>query len=129
MLRDQKNSKKQGDVGHGIAIGWFASNGYTVCIPLTDSQDYDLVVDNGNGLKKVQVKTTYYKSKYGVYQVNLKVCGGNKSSSTVKRFCQSFADYVFVVTEDGMKYLIPTSVIKAENALNLGHDKDKFLVG
>ena len=41
-LRGQKNSKKQGDIGLGIAIGWFATQGYTVCVPLTDSQDYDL---------------------------------------------------------------------------------------
>ena len=30
-----KNSKKQGDVGMGVAIGWFAADGYTVCVPLT----------------------------------------------------------------------------------------------
>jgi hypothetical protein len=36
---DRTNPRKQVDVGLGRAIGWFASNGYTVALPLTDSQD------------------------------------------------------------------------------------------
>jgi hypothetical protein len=70
----QKNSKKQGDVGMGVAIGYFAARGITVCIPLTDSQDYDLVIDLDDVLKKVQVKTT--TSKAGTrrgYDVHLRV--------------------------------------------------------
>jgi hypothetical protein len=43
MLTGHKNTKKQGDVG--LAIGWFTSQGHTVCVHLTDSQDYDLVVE------------------------------------------------------------------------------------
>lgn len=58
MFNNAGNSKQQGDVGLGAAIGWFTSKGYTVCIPLTDSQDYDLVVETKGKLEKVQVKTT-----------------------------------------------------------------------
>lgn len=53
-----KNTKKQGDYGLGSAISYFTSQGYNISIPLTDSQDYDLVVEDTAGfLKKVQVKT------------------------------------------------------------------------
>ena len=52
-----RNTKKQGDVGLGAAIAFFSNLGYTVATPLTDSQNYDLVVDMDEGLKKVQVKT------------------------------------------------------------------------
>lgn len=37
MLLEQKNSKKQGDVGLDLAIVYFTSKGYCVSIPLTDS--------------------------------------------------------------------------------------------
>ena len=37
------NSKRQGNIGIGAAIAWFTVHGYTVSIPLTDSQDYDLI--------------------------------------------------------------------------------------
>jgi hypothetical protein len=128
MLKEQKNSKKQGDVGHGVAIGWFAQNGYTVCIPLTDSQDYDVVVEKDDGLKKVQVKTTYCKTRYGVYQAALRICGGNRSGQTIKKFDKTLVDYVFVVTEDGAKYLIPSSDIVVKSTMSLGKDKDRFRV-
>ena len=73
MLR-QRNSKKQGDVGLAYAIAYYASQGFTVSFPLTASQDYDLVVDNGRKLQRVQVKTTTYQ-RGACYEVNLRVSG------------------------------------------------------
>lgn len=29
------------------AMAYFSKIGYTVSVPITDSQDYDLIVDNG----------------------------------------------------------------------------------
>ena len=104
MLKTQKNSKKQGDVGLGVAIGWFSENGYTVSVPLTDSQDYDLVVEKNDGLKKIQVKTVYCKTEYNVYRANLRIMGGNKSGSSVKKFKKEFVDFVFILTNDKEKY-------------------------
>jgi len=120
----QQNSKKQGDVGLGSAISYFTSKGLTVCIPLTDSQDYDLVVDL-NGLKKIQVKTTTSKPRYDIFVVCLKVCGGNKSRSTIKKFDPSFVDFVFVLTNEGETYLLPSSIC-GSTAISLGKDKEKY---
>lgn len=66
----------------GIAIGWFACHGFTVCVPLTDSQPYDLVVDGGEGLKRVAVRTTTQK-RGQTYLVGLRTQGGNKSQFTI----------------------------------------------
>ena len=63
------NTKKQGDIGLGQAIGYFTSLGFTVSVPLTDSQEYDLIVDNGFSLNRVQVKRCTYKRK-GNYVLN-----------------------------------------------------------
>jgi len=128
MFKDQLNSKKQGDVGLGMAISWFVQNGYTICIPLTDSQDYDLVVEKDEGLKKVQIKTTYCKNKYGRYQVSLKTCGGNKSSSKTKFFDSNESDYLFIITEDGDKYMIPREKLKARSGIVIGKDKEIYRV-
>lgn len=58
LFENAINSKKQGDIGMCYAMAYYAKLGWTVSIPVTDSQDYDLVVDNGTRLFKVQVKTT-----------------------------------------------------------------------
>ena len=124
-----KNSRKQGDAGLGVAIGWFSSNGWTVCLPLTDSQDYDLVVDKNKRLYKVQVKTTRAQSKYNVYEVCLKTSGGNKTGTgKTKMFDQSSCSYLFVVTDASDKYLIPTRSVKGKTMISLGKNYRKYLL-
>jgi len=123
------NSRKQGDAGMGIAIGWFAANGHTVCIPLTDSQDFDLVVTVNEKLKKVQVRTTKYKRYGKSYVVNLVVSGGNRSGiGKRKKFDSNLVDYLFVVTEENKKYYIPSFEITQKRVIYLTKKWDKFIV-
>jgi hypothetical protein len=125
LLREYKNTKKQGDAGLGVAIAWFTTQGFGVSIPLTDSQDYDLVIDDGT-LKRVQVKTTTFKTEYGVYFVSLTVKGGNRTSAgLIKKFDKAKVDLLFVVTKDGESYLIPSGDVDTQT-LNLGEKYEKF---
>ena len=39
------NNKEKGNAGLGAAIAYFSSNGYSVSIPLNDTQDYDLAIE------------------------------------------------------------------------------------
>lgn len=127
MLANHINSKKQGDAGLGMAIAWFTINGYTVSLPLTDSQDYDLVVDIDDVLGRVQVKTTTFKTgEY--YRVNLRVFGGNRSGQTVKHFDNTKVEYLFVYTEAGEQYFIPSSAITTTNQLTLNQSYDQYKV-
>ena len=122
-----KNSKKQGDSGMGAAIAYFTSLGKTVCIPLTDSQGYDIIIETSAGkLKKVQVKTTTYKGKYGNFRVSLKTCGGNQKVYTAKLFDKSKIDYLFVLTSDNTCYLIPTKYLEATSEITLGLKYKRF---
>lgn len=123
-MLNQSNSKKQGDVGLGNAISYFTSKGLTVCVPLTDSQDYDLVVDI-DGLQRIQVKTTTQKSRYGIYKVDLRVKGGNKSRNYNKSFDFTQVDFVFILTAEGIRYLIPSHVCGI-NSISLGQDKEQY---
>lgn len=122
----QKNSKKQWDVWMGIAIWYFVAQGYTVSVPLTDSQDYDLIIDTSEWLKSVQVKTTRFK-KLDKYIVNLKVSGWNRTGTTTKLFTENNSDFLFVLTEQGTKYLIP-NINLPWRSLMLGKQQDKFIV-
>lgn len=128
-MLDQKNTRKQGDVGMGVAIGWFSSQGWTVCVPLTDSQSYDLVIDFGEGLKKVQIKTTKSVSEYNKYQLTLKTCGGNRSGvGKTKLFDNKKVDFLFALTEKGDMYLIPSVKINSGHSISLGSKWDKYKV-
>jgi len=120
FMFEQANSKKQGDVGLGQAIAWFTRNSFTVSIPLTDSQDYDLIVDKEGKLFRVQVKTASYKNQYGIYEVSLTVKGGNRSGTgKIKRFDKSKVDLLFILTSDNEVYMLPSNVVG--NSVNLGN--------
>lgn len=126
MFQNCKNSKKQGDVGVGAAISFFISRGQTVLFPLSDSEPYDLAFDDGTKLHKVQVKTTFAKTPHGVYQSNLRVLGGNQSYHTAKKFDPTKVDYLFILVEDGTRYLVPSIEITNTSCINLGTKMEKY---
>lgn len=129
MFENVINSKKQGDVGMCYAIAYYSKLGWTVSIPITDSQDYDLLVENtDNNILKVQVKTSRYLTEGGTYQVILKTCGGNKSGQTIKKMDKNYIDLVFVLVDDGSCYSIPTERIESSGSMNLGDKYSEFKV-
>ena len=111
-------NKQRGNCGLGIAIGYFSTNGYTVSIPLNDTQDYDLLIDKDNKIKSVQVKYTTCKTKYGNYQVALKSCGGTKGT-TYKTVADTNVDFLFIATNQLDMYLIPIEEVTNKSTLNL----------
>lgn len=127
MFEQCKNSKKQGDFGLGIAISYFCRNGYTVSLPLTDSQDYDLIVENGD-LKRVQVKTTTHKAKNGNFVVNMRTMGGNQKAYWSKKLDKTKIDILFAITESGEMYLIPTKEIVSSSSITLSKAFLKYKV-
>lgn len=118
-------NKQRGNCGLGIAIGYFSTNGYTVSIPLNDTQDYDLLIDKDNKIKSVQVKYTTCKTKYGNYQVALKSCGGTKGV-TYKTVIDTNVDYLFVATDQLDMYLIPVEEVRNKSTLNLCDKYKKY---
>lgn len=53
------NSKSRGDETEAAIIQHLISNGYSVSIPFGDNDKYDIVVDNGKKLFRVQCKTAW----------------------------------------------------------------------
>lgn len=122
-----KTNKEKGNSALGIAISYFAANGYIVSIPLNDTQDYDLIVDKDNAIEKIQVKSSGCKTKYGNYQVALKSCGGTKGR-TYKKLIDTHIDKLFIVNEQKEMYLIPKKDIENGSTLNLCDKYKKYLV-
>lgn len=120
-------NKEKGNTGLGIAIAYYTSNGYIVSIPLNDTQDYDLIVDKDNKIRRVQVKATACKTKYGNYQVALKSCGGT-NGKTYKTIINTNIDEVFILTDNIEIYIIPSEKINNYSTLNLCEKYRKYKV-
>lgn len=120
---------QQGNIGLGMAIAYYSSQGFPVMIPLNDTQKYDLVIEKDGSLKKVQIKTTKGKSKDKEYfVVQLKHSGGSNNKQAITKFDNTLSDILFVYTIDKTMYEIPTSKIANICALTLNSDWDKYKV-
>lgn len=128
MVNRESNPRKQGDAGMGVAIGWFASNGYTVCVPLTDSQGYDLIVDDECMLKRVFVRTTTRKNGSGNWEAGLRTQGGNKSQFKIRKFDKDAVELVFIVCGDGSMFLIPSGKVECMSSITLGDKYKEYML-
>ena len=120
-------NKEKGNSGLVAAIAYYGFRGYTISLPLNDTQDYDLIVDNGKKLLKVQVKATGQRSEYGYTIVNVASSGGT-SGKVYKTVKDTDIDILFVVTEKQELYEIPIEEVTTEKTLNLGPDRQCFRV-
>ena len=127
MFSNAINTKRQGDVGMAAAIFYYVQSGYTVSVPLTDCQQYDIIVERDGLMERVQVKTTTRRDKQGVYTVELRTIGG-RHTTTRKKFDNKAVERVFVLCENGDRYDLPSEVIDAQSAFRLGETKQPYRV-
>lgn len=117
------NTKERGDIAVGHAINYFITSGYEVCLPIGDKRDYDLVIERGGKLEKVQVKYAGLYGRSKTCKVGLRITGGNQSYSYAKKYTKDAFDILFVYTEKGEAYVIPWSKLEARNELSIETEK------
>ena len=78
--------------------------GYDIAVPLTESAAYDLIVDDGQLLARVQCKYTNGARR----QVDLRRIHSNSSGYVVKRAAEGSYDWLYVLDGANREYLIKT---------------------
>ena len=121
-----ETNKDKGRAGISAAIAYFGMNGYTVCIPLNDTQDYDLIVDDGNDILKISCKATGSHASSGYSVVSLRNCGGT-NGSVYGREKEKNNDYVFVLNEKGEEWLLPQNILTS-NSMTLGEKYSQYKI-
>ena len=124
----RRNPREQGEIGLAIAISWFGRTGYAVLLPLCDNQPYDLVVDDGERLLRVDVKTTTRRTRGGAFYVDLRTTGGNRSIYTSRPFDPHHVEVLFIVTGAGDAYLVPSAELRGRNSITFGRGAEHFRV-
>ena len=101
--------KEKGRAGLSLAIAYFGTNGYTVSIPLNDTQDYDLIIEKNGMLQTVQCKATGANNN----QIALRTTGCNtKGSHVYKTVIKTKVDILFCVDKDMNLFSIPVAELK-----------------
>lgn len=100
MLFD--TNKDKGRAGLSLAIAYFGANGYSVNIPLNDTQWYDLIIEKDGKFETVQCKAT--SSKDGA--ISLRNTGGTKGS-VYDNVTNHPLTWLFCINQDGEMWNIP----------------------
>ena len=95
-----RTTQRKGDIAVSQAIARFTKTGYDVALPLTESAAYDLIVDTGKGLKRVQVR---YSS---VKEVALRRIHSNSKGYVVKKTRANAYDWLYILKNTDEEYLI-----------------------
>lgn len=118
--------KQKGDTALGRAISYFLSNSYEVCLPIGDKRDYDLVIEKGGVLARVQVKHGGLYNGLKKCQVALRVMGGNQSFHYSKKYPADAFEFLFVYTAKKETYLLPwNSEVVGKSSLSIEAPKYK----
>ena len=105
-------NKEKGRIGLSMAINYFTIHGYTVSLPLNDTQWYDMVVEKDNHFYTIQCKCTATANDI----IMLKSCGGTNGGIYDSVLNHPELDYLFCVNKDFNCWLIPMEdIIKAGN--------------
>jgi len=110
-----------------LAASWFTLRGCTVSFPVGPTA-YDLLVDSGDGIDRVQVKTTTSKAKNG-WQVGV----GHHPDTHSKKgrrlaYDPDEIDLFFIIDGDMTMYLIPSRAIAGRVGILL-RTYAKYIVG
>lgn len=108
-----ETNKDKGRAGMALAIAYFGANGYTVNIPLNDTQWYDFIVEKNGVFETVQCKAT--GSADGT--ISLKSSGGTKGS-VYDNVINHNLDWLFCVNQNGELFNIPVKELKANGNIN-----------
>lgn len=98
-----------------MAINYFTVKGYTVSIPMNDTQWYDLIVEKDGIFKTVQCKATCTDSG----TIDFRSTGGTKGETYDNLLNHSELDYLFCVNKDLKMWLIPVNEITTKKTITL----------
>ena len=118
---DEINRKQIGRIGLSMAINYFTLHGYTVSLPMNDTQWYDIVIEKDGKFETVQCKAT--QTEEG--KIDFRSTGGTNGKVYDNLLNHSELDYLFCVNKDLNMWLIPIKDITTTKQVTLRTEPNK----
>ena len=130
-----ETNKDKGRAGLSLAIAYYGTQGYTISLPLNDTQWYDLIIEKDGVFQTVQCKFTSSVDN----AISLRSTGGTKGS-VYDKLLEHPIDILFCADKDMNMYSIPVQDLKnfgvnnsirlrtKPNSNNQGFQTYKYLV-
>lgn len=102
-----ETNKDKGRAGMSMGVAYFGANGYTVNIPLNDTQWYDFVIEKDGVFQTVQCKATGSSDN----TISLRSSGGT-AGKVYDNVLNHSVDYLFCLDKEKHMYVIPVKDMK-----------------
>ena len=115
-------SRKQiGRIGLTMAINYFTIKGYTISLPINDTQWYDLIIEKDGIFETVQCKAT--QTSDGT--IDFRSTGGTKGVEYDNLKNHSELDWLFCVDKDLNMWLFPVKELNNNRQITLRTEPTK----
>ena len=113
-----------GSLAEAKVLAKLIENGFDVYVQLSGKAPFDLIAHRDGQLVRVQVKGSASRTRYGVYQVQLKAVRANRTGNTIHCFDPSCCDAlaVFIEPLDTVCFL-RADEIRCRHQLNLREER------
>ena len=99
---DTNNRKLTGRIGLSMAINYFTIQGYTISLPINDTQWYDLIIEKDGCFQTVQCKAT--ATEEGSIDFR---CTGGTDGGVYDNALDHPVDILFCVNKELKSWVIP----------------------
>jgi len=107
-----------GNIAEARAIYVLTEEGYTISIPHSENNPYDLVIEKDGCFSSVQVKGTQNVRGSGSYEVDLRTSKFNTKGQNRTKMVDKKFDFLAVMTPDSF-YLIPSEEINTDRSVSV----------
>ena len=104
-----------------MAINYFTLKGYTVSIPINDTQWYDLIIQKNGIFQTVQCKATQTENG----SIDFRSKGGTSGKVYDNLLNHSELDWLFCVNKNYQMWLIPVKEITSKKQISLRTEPNK----
>ena len=108
------NRKQIGRLGLTKAIEYFTEKGYSISIPLNDTQWYDLIIEKNGIFQAVQCKATATEND----EIDIRSTGGTDGGVYDSILNHPNLAYIFCVNKDLNCWNIPFPALKESGIVN-----------
>jgi len=109
------NSVKRGDVSVIKVIGSLLEAGFDISQPVSENSRYDIIVDNGIKLLKIQIKTIFWHKIENAYYMNCFSVYRTKKGLIKERYNDKQVDFIIGFNPVALEYYVfPINDIKTQ---------------
>jgi hypothetical protein len=112
------NNKHKGTIAESVFTTEALKRGWTVSLPYGDNARYDVILDRGNGLERLQIKSSTLRNK-SIVAYTRSIYNNSKGQQCKTYTAEEIDGFVIYSPELDSLYLVPIEKQEGKKSINL----------